>query len=84
MRTANLRALDTLVAPEGMGAFRVLAFGKGVGGALDGFASHAPDEPRLSAPLAPLAPLATGEHMPLGGAPQRMPTWEELARGGAA
>lgn len=88
VRTANLRALDTLVAPEGMGAFRVLAFGKGVEGALDGFAdgapAQAPDGPRLSAPLAPLAPLATGEHMPLGGAPERMPTWEELARGGAA
>lgn len=84
VRTANLRALDTLVAPEGMGAFRVLAFGVGVEGALDGFADGAPDGLALRAPLAPLAPLATGEHMPLGGAPERMPTWEELARGGAA
>ena len=30
VRTANLRALDTLVAPTGMGAFRVLAFQKGI------------------------------------------------------
>ena len=29
-RVANLRALDTLVAPEGMGVFKVLAFSKGV------------------------------------------------------
>ncbi len=83
VRAANLRALDALVAPEGMGAFRVLAFGKSVEGALEGFAAGAPtrasDELRLS------APLATEAHMPLGGAPQpRMPTWEELMQGGAA
>ena len=82
VRTANLRALDTLVAPDGMGAFRVLAFGVGVEGALDGFADGAPaqasDEPAHS------APLATAEHRPLGGVPEpRMPTWEELVRGGA-
>ena len=75
VRTANLRALDVLVAPEGMGAFRVLAFGVGVEGALDGFADGAPRELEVT------APLATEEHMPLGAAPEaHMPTWEELAR----
>ena len=81
VRTANLRALDTLVAPDGMGAFCVLAFGVGVPAAregLDGFAARAsrtPGGPRLS------APLATAEHMPLGPAPEpAMPTWEELTR----
>ena len=80
VRTANLRALDVLVAPDGMGAFRVLAFGKSAPGALDGFAAGAREGLRVT------APLATDEHMPLGGAPPepRMPTWEELTRGGAA
>ncbi len=79
VRTANLRALDTLVAADGMGAFRVLAFGKGVEGELDGFAASAPAGLRLT------APLTTEDHIPLGGAPEpRMPTWEELMRGGAA
>ena len=83
VRTANLRALDTLVAPEGMGAFRVLAFGVGVEGELDGFAASAPA--RASDELRLAAPLATEEHMALGGTPApRMPTWEELMRGGAA
>ena len=76
VRVANLRALDTLVAPEGMGAFQVLAFGRGAGGSLDGFADGAPEGLRLT------APLATAEHLGPGGASSgpRMPTWEELAR----
>ncbi len=57
----------------------MLAFGVGVEGALDGFAAGAPAGLRLT------APLTTEDHIPLGGAPEpRMPTWEELARGGAA
>lgn len=79
-RVANLRGLDTLVDPEGMGAFRVLAFAKGVpADGLSGFAGVAPD-------LSVTAPLATAFHMPLGGAPDgttemlEMPSWDELLK----
>jgi SAM-dependent MidA family methyltransferase len=76
IRTANLRALDTLIDADGMGGFRVLAFSKGVPEAkLSGFSGEAP-------PLRVTAPLATPAHMPLGGAGDggAMPTWEELLR----
>jgi SAM-dependent MidA family methyltransferase len=76
-RTANLRALDTLVDADGMGAFRVLAFSKGVVPAdgLPGFASD-------STPVDVTSPLATSAHLPLGGVSQGqpMPTWNELLR----
>ena len=74
-RVANLRALDTLVAPEGMGGFRVLAFGKNVDAApLEGFNGQAPD-------AVIQAPLVTSDHMPLTGpSEQPMPTWDELSR----
>jgi SAM-dependent MidA family methyltransferase len=73
-RVANLRALDTLVAPDGMGAFRVLAFGKNVdASSLEGF------DGRVSEAASP-APLVTTEHMPLAGTlEQSMPTWDELS-----
>ncbi|MDA0797871.1 MAG: SAM-dependent methyltransferase [Chloroflexi bacterium] len=80
VRVANLRALDTLVDPEGMGAFRVLAFAKGV--PADGLSGFSGMEPELSV----TAPLATGFHMPLGGAPGdatevvEMPSWDELLK----
>ena len=62
VRVANLRALDTLVEPDGMGGFRVLAFSKGVPETrLSGFSGEAPA-------LSVTSPLATPEHMPLGGA----------------
>ena len=77
VRGANLRALDTLVDPEGMGGFSVLAFAKGVpAGGLAGFAG---DSPQLSVS----APLASASHMPLGGGMQEaveMPTWDELLK----
>jgi SAM-dependent MidA family methyltransferase len=74
-RVANLRALDTLVDPDGMGAFQVLAFAKGVPATgLSGFQGVAPD-------ISVTSPLATEAHMPLGGAVQEtfeMPSWDEL------
>jgi SAM-dependent MidA family methyltransferase len=72
-RVANLRALDTLVAPDGMGAFRVLAFGKNVDATpLAGFAGWVSD-------AASPAPLVTPEHMPLAGPSEHpLPTWDEL------
>jgi SAM-dependent MidA family methyltransferase len=79
-RVANLRALDTLVDTEGMGAFRVLAFAKGIpADGLSGFSGLAPD-------LTITAPLATALHMPLGGAPGdatamvEIPGWDELLK----
>ncbi len=77
VRTANLRALDMLVAPTGMGAFRVLAFRKGIdpAGRLLGFGGRAS---RVSA----TAPLATSAHLPLGPATDDGPTpsWDDLFR----
>ena len=77
VRTANLRALDTLVAPTGMGAFRVLAFQKGIepAGRLLGFGGGAP---RVSG----AAPLATSAHLPLGPATddRPMPSWDDIFR----
>ena len=77
VRTANLRALDTLVAATGMGAFRVLAFQKGIApaGRLLGFGGGAP---RVSG----AAPLATSAHLPLGHATddRPMPSWDDLFR----
>ena len=77
VRTANLRALDTLVAPTGMGAFRVLAFQKGIepAGRLLGFGGGAP---RVNG----AAPLATSAHLPLGPATDDRPTpsWDDLFR----
>ena len=73
VRAANLRQIDSLADPDGMGAFRVLAFAKDAptAGVL-GVASGPPGR----------APLSTAEHMPLGAPPQpqSMPTWDELLR----
>ena len=76
VRAANLHGMDALVDPQGMGSFRVLAFGKSVPGQLDGFAGRAPEGMRVT------APLLSGEHIALRGAAaeQAMPTWEELLR----
>jgi SAM-dependent MidA family methyltransferase len=76
-RVANLRALDTLVDPEGMGDFKVVAFAKGTATVdVGGFGGG------LETDTGP-APLATAAHMPFGGAavaPMEMPTWDELSR----
>jgi SAM-dependent MidA family methyltransferase len=74
-RLANLRALDTLVEPSGMGAFHVLVFRKG----------DLPDDMAGlrggSAELTVRAPLPRAGHMPLGPQPEPvMPTWPELLR----
>ena len=72
-RAANLRQIDSLADPDGMGSFRVLAFAKGAPAAgVLGVASGPPGR----------APLPTPEHMPLGAPPQpqSMPTWDELMR----
>ncbi len=72
-RAANLRQIDSLVDPNGMGSFRVLAFAKDAAAAgVLGVASGPPGR----------APLPTPEHMPLGTPPQpqSMPTWDELLR----
>ena len=72
-RAANLRQIDSLADPDGMGSFRVLAFAKGAPAAgVLGVASGPPGR----------APLPTPEHMPLGTPPQpqSMPTWDELLR----
>ena len=72
-RAANLRQIDSLVDPNGMGAFRVLAFAKdALAAGVLGVASGPPGR----------APLPTPEHMPLGTPPQpqSMPTWDELLR----
>ena len=72
-RAANLRQIDSLVDPDGMGSFRVLAFAKDAAAAgVLGVASGPPGR----------APLPTPEHMPLGTPPQprSMPTWDELLR----
>ncbi len=74
VRVANLRALDRLVDPEGMGGFKVLAFAKGMPiHGLSGFSGVVPE-------IEATAPTATTFHMPMGGAMQaaEMPTWENL------
>ena len=75
VRVANLRALDTLVDPGGMGAFKVLAFAKTLPPeGLSGFSGVVGD-------LSVTAPIATASHMPLGGAMQEiiaMPSWDDL------
>jgi len=79
-RRANLRAMDALVNPEGMGGFKVMALSKG-----------APLSPlQGSMPADSLdgvrAPLATRAHMHLwrsaaeSGEGVGLPSWEELAR----
>ena len=85
VRRANLRAIDTLVQPGGMGDFKVLVLSKGVTSApLHGFTPRNPLLQSLQRQVTVLrAPLATTDHMPLAGASQRapsLPTWEELMR----
>lgn len=74
-RLANLRALDTLVEPSGMGAFHVLVFRKGdVPGDVAGLRGAVQE-------LTVGAPLPGPGHMPLGVPPEpAMPTWPELLR----
>lgn len=78
VRIANLRAMDTLVAPEGMGGFRAMAFSKGVPSeGLWGFHGGAL---ACSRPT----PLATPSHMPFAGPSQayevEFPSWDDLLR----
>ncbi len=76
VRRANLTAMDSLVDPQGMGGFRVLAFTKknNSSAALPGFVA-APGLPKGEAPL-----LGPG-HMPRPGAEEpAMPSWDELMR----
>ena len=88
-RRANLRALDDLVDPEGMGDFKAVAFGKGAWEPdLDGFkpdpaGSQKKNGSGARALLAQgLAPLATPGHMVPEGVeePAALPTWDELTR----
>jgi len=64
--TAHRMALQDLVRPDGLGAFRVLALGKGVGRPLLwGFDPHAPARRWLEGrPRLPVPPL-TPRHLPL-------------------
>jgi SAM-dependent MidA family methyltransferase len=75
VRVANLRALDMLVDPEGLGAFKVVAFAKGVPIAgLSGFSGGVSE-------MSVTAPVATASHMPLGAVASEtieMPSWDEL------
>ena len=79
-RRANLRAMDALVDPEGMGGFKVMALSKDAPlSPLEGFMpADSPEDVR--------APLATPAHMPLWQSAAEsveggdMPSWEELAR----
>ncbi len=85
VRRANLRAIDTLVEPGGMGDFKALVLSKGVTSApLHGFTPRNPLLQSLQRrETEPRAPLATTGHMPLAGASRPMsslPTWEELMR----
>jgi SAM-dependent MidA family methyltransferase len=77
VKAANVQAMDSLLDPDGMGGFKVVAFAKGVpvanlrgfvgGSALDGVP----------------AVLTTASHMPLPGVGSdlgEMPTWDELLR----
>ncbi len=72
-RTANLRAVDTLVDPEGMGGFKVAVFAKDA----PVIGAAAASETELKWSGAP--PLLSADHMPLSGpAEPEMPTWSEL------
>jgi len=75
IKAANVRAMDSLVDPEGMGGFKVLAFSKNLPEAkLTGFEGPSPSEEVVAA-------LAGPRHMPLPGMGQEeieMPTWGEL------
>ena len=77
VKAANVQAMDTLVDPEGMGGFKVVAFSKGLPDAkLTGFDGGPPPEEVI-------AVLASPSHMPLQGVGQEMgemPTWGELLR----
>ncbi len=71
-RTGNLRQIDLLMDPGGMGSFRALAFAK-----------DAPLQGALGAARGPAgpAPLPGEGHMPIPGmAVGRLPSWEELLR----
>ena len=76
-KAANVHAMDSLLDPDGMGGFKVVAFAKDVPAApLTGFAGG-------PAPIDAPALLATAAHMPLPGVAQElggMPTWDELLR----
>ena len=89
VRLGNLRAIDSLAEPEGMGEFKVLALGKGVSNTpLDGFTPlDSGRRSQVEEQAARPGPLATPDHMPLGGASpsgETMPTWEELLPGDAS
>ena len=75
IKAANVRAMDSLVDPEGMGGFKVVAFSKSLPDAkLIGFDGPPPSEEVVAA-------LAGPRHMPLPGMGQEeieMPTWGEL------
>ena len=81
-RRANLRALDTLVDPEGMGQFKVMVLGKDVAAApLQGFTSLPPgsEVPWHLAPGSAL--LASPGHVPwqhVGKEEPAPPSWKEL------
>ena len=81
-RRANLKALDTLVDPEGMGQFKVMALGKRVPpAALRGFTSPSSEDEALGRPGPEFTPLAGPRHLLWREARQpelRAPSWKEL------
>ena len=86
VRRANLHAIDTLVGPDGLGAFKVLALTKGMPDTrLHGFTSGNPLLHSLERHAVDLqAPLLTADHLPGAGqhleSSAELPTWEELLR----
>jgi SAM-dependent MidA family methyltransferase len=78
VRDANLWAMDTLVREDGMGSFKVAAFGKSVPQhPLQGFSPGLKSQERVA------APLTTPAHMPapdFGPSEMELPSWEELLR----
>ena len=79
VRHANLKAIDTLADPGGMGGFRVLALGKGAPDTpLHGFSDDvSPVDPELAQD----PPLLTPEHLFSNPASQEapdLPSWHDL------
>ncbi|MDA1215429.1 MAG: SAM-dependent methyltransferase, partial [Chloroflexi bacterium] len=79
VRHANLKAVDMLTAPDGMGGFKVLALGKGVPDApLQGFTG---EEPRIAPELLEDPPMLTLNHLFSNPANQEvpdLPSWHDL------
>ena len=79
VRHANLKAIDMLTAPDGMGGFKVLALGKGVPDMpLHGFTG---EEQPIASELLEDPPMLTPEHLFSNPASQEapdLPSWHDL------